>query len=618
MARRRVFRWRAIVPLLVFLTLLVLVWLLLLDRLAERGIEAAATHLVGARVDLAEADVRLRQGAVILRGLEVTNPDEPMTNLFEAEEIVADLRVLPLLEQKLALDTVAVRGLEFGTERETSGAVVERSPESARVARQVSAWADALRFPSFSLEGLGQAVDVGALSPESLQAVARAEALVEQVDAVRSGWDRTLRSLDPQPTIDSARALVTQLRQADLGRLGPVGVARLVSSTRTTINSVGELQQRVESLDDMARSDVAELQGALRGLSAAREADYAYARSLLQLPSLEAPDISPALFGEAAVGWIKPVLYWLGMAEQFLPPGLQPRRFAPSGRTRRAGTTVTFPKEGERPGFLLEHGEASLELGGEGIEAGRYLAVVSGLTSAPSLYGKPLRFLIERTGAAVGPGDIGVDVLLDHVTTPVRDSVQARLGGIELSALELPSLGARLLPGQGTMSLSLERVGDALAGRWVWRSARVTWERMGSGSGEGEREAAQVGSGAWAEDFLWRTVSAIRDVEVAVELSGTVDGPSLAVRSNVGDAVAQSLRRELGREIARAEERVRAQVDALVGDGVARARAGVRELQGTLLEDIGGPLGALEGVRQELEREVERLGRRLPGGIRIP
>ncbi len=612
MARFKLFRWRAIVPLLLFLALLVLGWLLLLDRIVARGIEALGTHIVGARVDLAEADVRLTDGAVVLRGLEVTNPDQPMTNLFEADEIVVDIRTLPLLQQKVAIDTVTVRGLRFGTERETSGAIDDPSPESRRVAREVSAWADALRFPEFSLEGLGEAVNVGAVSPESLRTVSEAEGLIARTGAVHESWDRTLAALDPQRVIDSALTLVEQLRQADVRALGPLGVTRLANSTRETVADLGEFTERVQSLDDQARSDFAGLQQGLGRLAAARQADYAYARSLLRLPSMDAPDISPALFGAAAVGWIKPVLYWLQLAEQYLPPGLDPRRYTEPKRARRAGTTVTFPKQGGEPRFLLEHGEASVEFAGSGLAAGSYQAVVRGLTSAPALYGKPLEFMLERSGAEVGPADISVMALLDHVAAPVHDSIEVSAGGIELGSLDIAPLGARLVPGRGEASLSLDRRGGELTGEWRWRSANVTWERLDGRTGNGE------GGRDWAEDFLWRTVSGIRNVEVAVRFSGAVTGPELSVRSNVGDVIALSLRRELGREIQRAELEVRNQVDALVGPGVTRARSSVAGLEAMLRDDIGVPLDALREARADLEQEIQRFTRRLPGGIRIP
>ena len=92
--RTRIIRWKAAAPLALFLALVAMGWYFFLDATVRRSIEAIGTELVGAKVDLAEADVRLREGSVTLRGLQVTNPDAPMTNLFEVDEIVKTARQL--------------------------------------------------------------------------------------------------------------------------------------------------------------------------------------------------------------------------------------------------------------------------------------------------------------------------------------------------------------------------------------------------------------------------------------------------------------------------------------------------------------------------------------------
>jgi uncharacterized protein (TIGR03545 family) len=370
------------------------------------------------------------------------------------------------------------------------------------------------------------------------------------------------------------------------------------------LTSVRDIEATLAALDSTVRSGVGQLQSRVEQLADSRAADYRYATGLLQLPSLDSPDVSPNLFGGLAVARMERVLYWLGQAERFLPPGLNPRRFAGSDRARMAGTTVKFPDLHGDPDFLVETADADLEIGGTGGAAGRYAARLAGLTNQPAVYGEPLQFSVERTGGAVGPSDVSVSALLDHVGEGVRDSLAARVQGVALPSIDLNAVGASMNMGAGTTELLLNRVDDRISGSLKWSSTNIEWTRIdGSGRGDGAEGAIQ--------DFLWRAVSGLEDVEVEVRFSGSVRGPSLAIGSNVGRAVAQSLRRELGREINRAEQQVRAEVDRLVSDQVDAADSRVDALQTDLESRIGVQLNELTTVRQELERAIRRL---VPGG----
>jgi len=594
----RLFRWRAIGPLCLLLCLLVAIWWLLLDRMVARSVEMVGANLVGARVDVGSADVDLGAGRVAVLGLQAANPDSPMRNLVEAEEIVADIRVGALLRKKVVVEQVSVRGVRFGTERSESGELENPSPESGMLVRRINAWADQIRIPELSLENLGEAVNVDAISVDSLRTPALALATVASADSSRGVWEERLGQLNPEPIIDSAGSIISRLNNANPLSLGITGARDLVSSARSTLTAVRSVESNLQALDSVARS---ELDGLQQQLTTSREADYRYAMGLLQLPSLNSPDLSPNLFGGLAVVRMERLLFWLGQAERFLPPGLNPRRFAASDRTRMAGTTVKFPDPYGDPDFLIESADADLEIGGAGGAAGQYAARLIGLTNQPAVYGEPMRFFVERTGGAIGPSDVSVSAFMDHVGETVRDSLAARVAGVQLPNIELNGLGAALNMGEGTSDLILSRAGDSLTGRWRWSSSDIEWTRLASeGGGSGEPEGR-------VQDFLWRAVSGVDDVDIEVRFSGSVRGPSLAIGSNIGRAVAQSLRRELGREVDRAEQQVRAEVDRLVSQQFNAASSRVDAVQSDIASRVGVQLDELTTVREELERAIRRL-----------
>lgn len=613
----RVIRWRAVIPLSLTLLLAALFWWLYLDVAVERAVEYLGTEVVGARVDVAKADVSLGKGSVVLRGLEVTNPDKPMTNLVQSDEIVARVRVLPLLEKKVVIDTMAVRGVRFGTPRRASGAIERRSRSTGRVGRAISDWANRIRIPPLSLQGLTAVVDVSRINPDSLRTIAQARAIAQQGDSLRDRWRAELAGLDPQPQIDSARTLLARLRQADVRALGVTGTRDLVNSARGAVTRLGQTTDRVKAFEDRVKAGVGGLRSQVAALGEARQADYGYARGLVNLPSLDTPDLSPAVFGEMAVERLKPVLYWLNLAEQYLPPGLDPQRRTGPDRVRASGTTVRFPRERALPAFLLVYAGADAEVGGEGAAAGRYAATLTGLTSAPALYGRPTRFTAQRAGAARGPRTARITATLDHASAPIKDSVVAALDGVSLPSVALPAAGATLTLGSGAIQLRLVRAGENLEGSMNWTSGNVRWARGDSTARPPDRpSAASVGSQAWAQDLLWRTVSRLTTVEVEVRVAGRVTAPSIGVRSNLGREVAQALRRELGDEVGRQEQRLRAEVDRRVEAQVQEADRRVAEVQTQVEDAVTAKRAHLEQVSAELENQIRDLTRRLP--VRIP
>jgi len=613
----KLFRWKAIVPMLVAAVLIGLAWTLLIDHAIRRGIELAGTDLVGARVELASARLRLRHMDLVLRGLQVTDPNAPMTNLVEVTEMVANLDARAVLAKKAVIETLAVRGVRFGTPRRTSGAVAKPSPQAATVTRRVTDWAASIPIPTLDLGGLvGTVVRVGAVNADSLRTLRLARSLHASGDSARGAWEARLRSLDPAPALDSARALLEQLRGMDVRRTSPVQVASALNRGRQMTGRVASARDSVARLKLDVDSGLVGLRRGAQALGEARSADYAYARGLLNLPTFAAPDISMAMFGRVLTDRLKPVLYWVNLAEQYIPPGLDPRRQRGPKRARMAGTTFHFPELDAWPTFLLEHGDADLVIGGRTAAAGAYRAQVSGVTTEPSVYGRPLTFLAGRR-STVGPSDLAVGGSIDRMGAEPRDSLSALVGGITLPAIPIPQARANLDLGPSTIELGLHRAGTAIDGVYRITSQAVRWHR------EGDTTTAtvqpRIGTKEWAEGLLWRSISSVPSVTLEGRISGSLTSPRLTVSSNVGDAVSANLRSVMGAEMDRAEREARAQVDRLVNEQVGRAQTALASLQTQVAERLGLQQQQLEQVRTEIEQQLRRLApTSLPGGLRLP
>lgn len=617
----------------VFAVLVLLVslgWWLYADTLVERSVEDTGAYWTGARVDVETADVRPFDGVVSLTGLQVADPERPMKNLFEADEITAELMLGPLLERKVVVQRLNVLGVRFGTDREVSGALENPDPEAGRLYRNVNGWAERVEVPELSLESLGGTVRTEAIDADSLATVRFARGIVSRADSMRTSWQADLQALDPRPRIDSLRAVVERLEGFRPTLLNATRVPGLIRDGRAALEDVTSFEDEIRALDEEVRDGIASLAVDDETLSSLRAEDMAYARSLLDIPTLDAPTISPALFGGTALGWMKPVVYWAQKAERFLPPGLDPRRRPAADRVRAEGTTYDFRRGADWPAFLLQAGNLDMILGGTGAAAGSYTARIRDLTTAPALLGRPMELALGRDEAVQGPGSISLLAVLDHTGEILRDSADFSIDGFGLPRIPVRGFGGGLDLGQGQASFSASRVGDRLQARMRWVTDDVSWiDEVAGAMGGSEEEAGRVagepdapsrsvegalrqirgdvGSPEWARSLVRGTLADLDRVELEMGLSGSLESPELTVSSNLGAAVAAALRREVGREVEAAEARVRAEVNAQVQPLVAEARGRLDTLQSEVAERVGAQRAEVEELRARLEERIREL-----------
>lgn len=616
---KKIFRWKALIPLALLLILLTAGWILFLDTVVEWGIEEAGTQIVGARVELDSADVTLTRGRLHLAGLQVTDPAAPMTNLFEAAGITADLRVWPLLRKKVIVDTAAVRGMRFGTPRSTSGALEREGTMAGEPVRRMASWTDRIEVPPFSLRGIGSAVvDTEGLVADSLQTVQRARRIASAADSVRRSLLQRVQEVNPRAEIDSARAFLERLEGATLRSLGLEGTRQAITSGRELVRSIEAKRELARRLDDEVSAGYASLQQRLASLEQARQEDYAYARSLLKVPSFSAPDIGPALFGSMARERLAPVLKWVGLAEQYMPPGLDPRRRPGPERVRMSGTDVTFPDRGaELPRMLLDFAEVSFQLGRWGEAEGMqeiedYSARLRGLTSEPAVYGRPLR--LEARGEA-GRRSTRVEGVFDHTRTPLHDSLEVALGGIPTAPVPLSGLGGRMVMGRADTRLSLSRTGERMDVRMSWDAPGVSWQRP---EGTPTLAGSSPGTTEWAEAFVWATLEGLDRVRLEIRLHGTLEEPELEVDSNVARELSASLQARLGEEVRRAEQQVRTRVDRVISEYRQQAQDEVASVRSRVVERVEEARAELEGLQERVDERIRELIGGLPGGNLIP
>ena len=605
MARIKIFRWKAIGPLLLLLILIGVLVVLFAEPVARDTTEEVSTELLGTQVDVGRLDLLPRQASVDLGALQVADPFEPRRNLVEADRIILKLNPEALAEKKLVVERFALQGMRFGTTRKTPARPVKGDGFAPQALRAVRAWGQQFNVPILQLTPIDTIKQL-VLNPGQLGTVQAAQGLLARTDSTRQALEQGFKAVDVCGSVDSARALADRLSKTDPRQLGLDGTRQAIQSVQQSLKQLDAAKKQVEGLRRNVTTGVRLLGSGVTKLDEARKRDYAFARSLLKLPTFSAPDIGSAFFGKVSIDRFQQALYWAELARHYMPPGLLPREDQGPKRLRASGATVRFPKERSWPSFLVQTGQVDFTIA-DGLLKGAYAATVQGVTSEPALYGKPTIVSAKRDA----PGSIiaGLDVgaVVDHRTASVRDSVSARLRGVQLPSFAIPGLPFRIAPGTGAASLTFALRGNRLLGRWSIGSNQVAWALD---SAAGRRSDL--------EQLVWRVVSGLKQLDVDARVSGTIKAPKLSVRSNLDDAIAQRLKAVVGEEVAKAEAMVRAKVDSIVTDKVEPVKQRIAAVQADATKRVADEQARLDTAEAELQAQLKRLTGGLAPGIKLP
>ena len=560
----------------------VLLWVLFADTLVRRGVEAAGTAMVGARVEVADADIGFSPARLELRGLAVTDPDAPMRNALEAGRLAFDIDWIGLLLDRVHIDEVAVEGLRFGTERERSGALMRTERTVARTGL-LDAARERAEIPPLEVPSAASVLEREQL--ESPAVIERANATLRKR---REALDRRLEQLPGDDALARYQRKIEQATDGDDAASRFKGLKRLS-------DLVGDIRDDLESVrrarDEARRS----IDAAQRVAAEARRAPQADVERLYRKytdPAAVAGELAHYLLGPKVEGWVNQGWYWYARLEPYLggdgeaadtAAGPQGPQAVPA--VRRPGRTVVYPEADAEPSVLVRRVGISGTAG-----AGDLDGRVTDIAVPASLWAEPLR--LDLSGESVS----GIRRLRVEATVDRRDAatgvseIDLEAGGTDVAGLGLgPDNGLRAEQGRADL-----RVSGTIRGRALDLDlTSVIRDVSFRATDEVEpllREVAGALSGAGA-------------LRIGARVGGTIDAPDLELTSSLGDLLAPLLRGRLREASAGFRDGLASAVTGQTGDGLADLDRAADRLE--TIEDAVGERVA------EFEQALKRAGKPL-------
>jgi uncharacterized protein (TIGR03545 family) len=578
---RRWLHWQFVLPRVLLVVVALLATQYVLGIVVRSMAVRSAERALGARVEIGHARVSLADRQLVFNDVRITNGHHHFGGILQADRCVLNIDVAPLAHKRLVVESGQVGGLRFGAAED--GAVDSTDRESA--AARPNAWFkdDADLAARQWLDSLNE--QFGCDLVKQLDSV-------ERTDAFCAKWSQQSAALKSRLQEWDARA--TKLQEAiETAQANPLRNEKLLKDLRT---KVAALQQEFA----VFRADVDKLPDELdnerRAIVAARRHDGQLVGERLHLEPVQAKALNSYLLREQTAQRLNEIVGWMRWMREVIPAKATP----PSGTKR--GENIVFADCQQKPGILIRSLQlaGAAQIGGQPVEL---RGMLTSLASEPMLHDQPLRLHLVGRGSM----PLELQATIDRRGSIPRDELLVDCQGMLVPAATLGSsdqFEMKLAPSVGALSVSISVEGEKLTGdiQMVQQKVQITPEVHGP--------AGPALCSAMGETL------GVNSIATRLSLGGTLSKPTCTLWSNLGTAVAESLRHALRRAGDQHERELLAEAGRRVDERLAEVDRQMAEQQQHFTSqatELNARLDELAAVEKPLYRiSAKQGGRRLP------
>lgn len=567
-------RWKGLIPFVIIVGLIAAFFVFFIDTLIKWSIEASGTSMVGAKVELQSAKFTFSPLGVRLRSLQVTNPDKPMQNIVDIDNIAFNLDGGNLLLRKVIIEEMTVDNVRLNTNRKTSGAIKKKASsmkkptpgvkqsQSAGTGKNAAAKEKAqdISMPAFATPDVKQI-----LAREKLKTPELADKFKADTEKTKQEWQNISSQLPTQQRLDSHKQRLNNLKSTNTKDYKQLAIAlKEIDSIRNDISS--DIKQ-VNAAKHKISGDFKRLNGQLKELKNSPKEEYKRLLGKYSLSESGVGNISHLLFGDQAKEYTALAMEWYKKLSPYLE---RLKSEEEPEQVRHKGVHIRFREDKPMPNFLIKTVRASVN-----IPAGKFKGRILDITSEQDITGKPTT--LSFTGDKLSNN---MSLLLtgqfNHIKpdNPV-DTLIFKMKNYKLDDHQLVNtddMNIFLKHARSDMNITAGRVKERIHANGKVHIHSIKYNNSASGN-----DAAKLFLGA---------IDKTRDFNIIGKLTGTLDDYSTKVNSDLDDRIKGNLRAQFKQQKEKYKQELKRQVDDAVREPVEKAEQEFNQLKKSVTDDI--------------------------------
>ncbi len=505
-------------------------WFVLVDLFVERIVEKYGTDIVGAKVELDNADVTLFPVGFALKRLQVTDPYSPMTNALEIERIAFSVDGIKLLRRQVIIDEMSLDKVRFNTPRKESGAIpgkLNAVPGGLKKRAE-----KVLLLPSLEIPDVKEI-----LKKEDLRSVALAKLLRKDIRDEKERWKKILKELPDKERLDEYKKRVKAVESAAKGDLSGI-IGGIVEADAIKKDIESDLKQ-IQSARGEFETRLAHYRKRMDEAIEAPQEDIRRLKDKYSLSPRGLGNLTRLLLGPKIGEWVDKAVVW----HEKLKPIME------RVKDKEDKPEVVRPVNGNgMPYFLIKKSDVSVKL-----KIGDLAGKIKNITPDQDVLRIPLTFVFSGENLK-NVQSAEITGALDHIN-PLKshDIIKLRLKGCRLRDIKLSdqkALPVILKEGLLDLKLNAEIKGEVITANIVAGLNSIRLET-----------AAKESAGLLAQSIS----SALADISrftLKAEVAGTTADYETQITSDLDSIMKKAVGNIVKEQAASLEEKLKAAVFA--------------------------------------------------------
>lgn len=606
-------RLEAVIPFLIVIGLISAYTILFFDGHLRKSIELGGYYATGAEVNVADLKTSFTKASIVIKGIQLTNPDKPSHNSLEISEVRFGLLWDALLRAKFVVNEMVVEGIAIDTKRKSPGKVKPPEPPKPDDGKPSVIEQEANKLKNealkkaqeqYSKNVLGDlaAILSGGNAEDQLQKLegsliskTRAKEIEMAFQEKQKVWNEKIKSLPGAKEAEELGKRLSKVKTKDFK--SPEELQTAIREVEVIVKEADLKIKQVRAEGENLGGDINSFEQQIKELEALIKKDISDLEQRFRLPNLDPKAISYSLFQRYVGPYLSKADQYKGLAEKYIPPGLMKSKKEETVQPhpRENGVSYEFGRPNAYPMFWVKKvavsSKANVELG-----TGDLVGEILDITSNQKQINKPTKASFKGSFPGQQINDLQSSVVVDNRGEQSLIKSDLKIGAYAIDAKNLvESDDVNFGFNKATGSLNLQ--------------AQLTGLRdlaISSTSQFSNIDYSLTAKNKDIEQVLKEIFAGIPSVDLNVSGQGFLPNFPLSINSNLGSQLVSGIEGQVNKKIAEAKAKIEQFVNEQVTKEKEKIQAEINKVKSQFEAELKKAQDSLTQERSKIESQINQ------------